>query len=161
MCDYSLYEFPNRLARDGEELVTYRFPLGCLGLASPAELENAQPKPWGKRLWTVPDNRPSGRSSVCAICIPPGAHLLLKDISAEMQRDLRLGPEECGKFIETSLDAYRYRDAIQFANGRVIPLRHLREGQRVKILTLDPVEEFVAHSQTVSALKYYSSLRNA
>jgi hypothetical protein len=27
MCDYSLYEFPNRLAREKEELVTYRFPL--------------------------------------------------------------------------------------------------------------------------------------
>jgi len=27
MCDYSLYEFPNRLAREREELVVYRFPL--------------------------------------------------------------------------------------------------------------------------------------
>src|ERR1035438_785449 len=44
MCDYSLYEFPNRLAREGEELVTYRFPSGSMGLASPVELEKAQSK---------------------------------------------------------------------------------------------------------------------
>src|ERR1017187_1728005 len=54
MCDYSLYEFPNRLAREGEELVTYRFPLGSLGLVSPVELKNAHRKASVKRIrWTV------------------------------------------------------------------------------------------------------------
>ena len=37
MCDYSLYTFPNRLAREGEDLVAYRFSSGCVGFASPAE----------------------------------------------------------------------------------------------------------------------------
>jgi len=31
MGHYPLYEFPNRIAREGEELVTYRFPLGSIG----------------------------------------------------------------------------------------------------------------------------------
>jgi hypothetical protein len=137
MCDYSLYEFPNRLARQGEELVTYRFPSGSLGLASPAELENAQSKSFGTGFWGT------ARSSVCAICVPPGARLVLKDISPEMQRDLGLCPEEGGKFIETSIDVLRHRDAIRLANGLVIPLQHLREGQRIEVLSLAPADEFV------------------
>lgn len=123
MCDYSLYEFPNRLAREGEELVTYRFPSGSMGLVSPVELESArsrertQDKPSGNRLWGAATNhsdllsrlRPSALSNVCAICLPPGARLILKDISEEMQRDLGVGPEEGGKFIETSAEVLRHR----------------------------------------------------
>jgi hypothetical protein len=159
MCDYSLYEFPNRLAREGEELVTYKFPLGSLGLVSPAELENAQPKPSGKGFWgTVrvlserPGFRPGDRSSVCAVCVPPGARLILKDIPLEIQREHGLGPEEGGKFIETSADPYRHRDAIQFPNGVVIPLQQLREGLRVEVLSLVPAGDFAADGQPVSAL---------
>lgn len=149
MCDYSLYEFPNRLAKEGEELVTYRFPLGSLGLASAADLQNLQPKSY-KQFWTVRviseliGNRPSDPLSVCAICVPPGASLFLKDVSAEMQRDFVLGPEECGKFIETGLDAYRHRDAIRFANGQVVPLQHFSEGQRIRVLSLAPAGELVS-----------------
>ena len=38
MCDYSLMSLPNLLARQGEELVVYRFPCGAMGLASPSDL---------------------------------------------------------------------------------------------------------------------------
>ena len=143
MCDYSLYEFPNRLVSEGEELVTYRFPLGSLGLVSPVELKNAQDQPSGKGFWGAlrslserSSYRPSDRPSVCAVCVPPGARLILKDIPAQMQKGLGLGPEEGGKFIEISAEPYRHRDAIQLANGCVIPLQYLREGQRVEILSL-------------------------
>jgi hypothetical protein len=34
MCDYSLQGGPNRLAVEGEQLVTYRFPTGSVGLAA-------------------------------------------------------------------------------------------------------------------------------
>ena len=109
MCDYSLYEFPNRLAREGEELITFRFPSGSMGLVSPVELENAQSKPSGMGFYAamripfeLSRHRPSDRPNVCAICVPPGARLILKGISPLMQRDFGLGPEEGGKFIETS-----------------------------------------------------------
>ena len=162
MCDYSLYEFSNRLAREGEELVTYRFPSGSMGLVSPVELENArsresaQDKPSGNRLWEAVTNhfdllsrsRPSALSNVCAICVPPGARLILKDISAEMQRDLGVCPEEGGKFIETGIEVLRHRDAILLANGCVIPLQCLHEGQRVEILSLVPAGEFIEQRQT-------------
>jgi hypothetical protein len=152
MCDYSLYEFPNRLAREGEELVTYRFPLGSLGLVSPVELEKAQARPSSKGFWgrlSEPSNyRPSDLPSVCAICVPPGARLILKDISARMQKDLGLRPEEGGKFIETSVEAHRHRDAIQLASGLVIPLQQLCEGQRIEVLSLVPAGEFVEERQS-------------
>jgi hypothetical protein len=149
MCDYSLYEFPNRLAREGEELVTYRFPSGCLGLASPADLERLEDMPSGRGLWSalrslfrVSAYRLSHPSSVCAVCVPPGARLILRDTSAEMQKRLSVCPEEGGKFIETSAEPDRHRDAIQFANGRVILLQYLRVGQRVEILSLVASDEF-------------------
>jgi hypothetical protein len=49
-----------------------------------------------------------------------------------------LCPEDGGKFIETSAEPQRHRDAIQLANGRVIPLQYLCQGQRVEILSLFP-----------------------
>ena len=53
MCDYSLMAVPNRLAREGEELVAHRFPTGSLGLASPMDLKRAAdaPLPSRKNFW--------------------------------------------------------------------------------------------------------------
>jgi len=151
MCDYSLYEYPNRLAREGEELVTYRFPLGSIGLASPVEVEKVAHANrtgfWGAVWGPSSAPRPRDLSSVCAVCVPPGALLILKDISTRMQKDLRVGPEEGGTFIQTSIDEFRHRDAIQFANGSVIPLHHLERGQRVAILSLVPAGEFLEARQ--------------
>jgi hypothetical protein len=131
-----------------------------MGLVSPVELEkaqgkeNVQSKPsdggyWGpaRSPWELSRYRLSDQSSVCAVCVPPGARLILKDISPLMQRDLGLGPEEGGKFIQTSAEAHRHRDAIQFANGLVIPLQHLHQGQRIEILSLVPAGEFVEECQ--------------
>jgi hypothetical protein len=117
--------------------------------------ENAQDKPSGNRRGEAVTNhydllsrlRPSALSNVCAICVPPGARLILKDISAEMQRDLGLCPEECGKFTKTSAETHRGRHAIVLANGCVIPLQRLCEGQRVEVLSLVPPGEFVEERQ--------------
>jgi hypothetical protein len=38
MCDYSLLGVPNRLAKEGEELIVYSFPTCSKGLTSPAEV---------------------------------------------------------------------------------------------------------------------------
>ena len=66
-----------------------------------------------------------------------------------MQRDLGLGPEEGGKFIETSAEVHHHRDAILLANGPVIPLQCLHEGQRVEVLSLVPADEFIEERQTM------------
>src|SRR5437867_2983517 len=55
MCDYSLMVIPNRLAEEGEELVTHRFWTGSLGFASPLDMCKAA-LPLGRRLvfWPMP-----------------------------------------------------------------------------------------------------------
>jgi hypothetical protein len=149
MCDYSLHVYPNRLAVDGEELVVHRFGGASLGLASPSDLhpvinasscEAAAKKPWS---WTAikewfnanrPQWQPDKRTP--AVCVPPGARLVLKDIPKGLQRELGIGESEEVKFVEISAEVNTYRDAIRFKNGRQLLLQALREGQRVTVLSL-------------------------
>ena len=70
MCDYSLASVPSRLAEEGEQLVACRFSTGSMGLTSDASL-------W--RLWF---------KQTPAVCVPPGARLLLRDIPTDLQRQL-------------------------------------------------------------------------
>ena len=71
MCDYSLMSIPNRLAVAGEELVTHRFQSGSIGLASP----QARPRGFWEAL-----KRSFSPPLTPAVCIPPGARLMLQDI---------------------------------------------------------------------------------
>lgn len=153
MCDYSLHVYPNRLANDGEELVVHRFGGASLGLASPSDLRPvitagscnaASKKPWS---WTAikewfranrPQWQPEKRTP--AVCVPPGARLVLKDIPKGLQRELGVGEVEEVKFVEISAEVNTYRDAIRFKNGRQLLLQALREGQRVTVLSLMPEE---------------------
>ena len=43
-------------------------------------------------------------------------------------------------FTQRTPAAYTYRDAIRFANGEVMLLQELREGQRAKVLDLSAAE---------------------
>ena len=153
MCDYSLHVYPNRLANEGEELIVHRFGGASLGLASPSDLRpviNASScdatarKPWS---WAAikewfranrPQWQPDKRTP--AVCVPPGARLVLKDIPKGLQRELGIGEVEEVKFVEISAEVNTYRDAIRFKNGRQLLLQALREGQRVTVLSLSPAE---------------------
>lgn len=149
MCDYSLHAFPNRLARQGEDLVVHRFGGTSLGLASPADLhplihacqKEAPKKAWS---WTAIKEWFLGtgqlESKVPAVCMPPGARLILWDIPKSLQREFGVGPAEEVKFVEISAEANTYRDAIQFQNGCQVLLQALREGQRVSVLSLESAE---------------------
>lgn len=154
MCDYSLMSIPSRLAREGEELVTHHFETGCIGLASPSDLHpNANPAaPESRTFWSmvkeffIPSETP-----VPAVCIPPGASLWLMDISSKLQRELAIGPAEAVTFTQRTAAAYSYRDAVRFSNGREILLQDLREGQRVRVLTLGQADasDFAAPEEFV------------
>ena len=65
MCDYSLAGVPNRLAVEGEHLVACRFSTGSMGLTS------GDGPLWEWWFKQTP-----------AVCVPPGARLLLRDIPA-------------------------------------------------------------------------------
>src|SRR5437773_4990783 len=114
MCDYSLAGVPNRLAVEGEQLVVHRFSTGSVGLASPCSSLSSKETP--------------------AVCIPPGARLRLRDIPQALQ--LGLNATEEVTFVQLSAEAYQYRDAVRFQNGREVLLQRLRSGQRVEVLNL-------------------------
>jgi len=145
MCDYSLMAVPNRLAREGEELVAHRFPTGSLGLASPGDVKRAaapRERP-PKTLWArlLSYFNPPRLEPVCAVCIPPGARLTLQDIPLRLQHEYNVGPMEDVTFTQISALPNTYRDAVRFANGRDVRLQELREGQRVTVLDLSAAEE--------------------
>lgn len=141
MCDYSLCGLPNRLAVEGEELVIHRFETRSIGLASPAELNShklsihcGSNSFWEmcRRIIESVVNPPSAT----AVCVPPGARLLFRDVPQDLQRKWNIGEEEGAVFVQTSAQAHQYRDAILFNQGAPISLQKLREGMRVQVLSL-------------------------
>lgn len=133
MCDYSLMSIPNRLAVAGEELVTHRFQSGSIGLASP----QARPRGFWEAL-----KRSFSPPLTPAVCIPPGARLMLQDIPAQMQREIGVEPVEEVTFTQITAADNNYRDAVRFRNGREIRLQELCDGMRVRVLDLCGSEDF-------------------
>jgi hypothetical protein len=124
MCDYSLAHFPNRLAVEGEQLIVHRFDTLSIGLA--------------------PARRGLKDSLFCscpAVCVPPGARLLLRDIPKDLQRRWGLSAVEEVTFAQLSADAFIHRDAIRFTNGQETLLQNLQCGQRVDVVSLGVAEE--------------------
>jgi len=130
MCDYSLAGLRTRLAVEGEELVVYRFPTGSIGLTSASEVAAHKKEFRGWRHWFNPREIP------CAVCIPPGARLLLRNIPEHLQRQLGVGAVENVVFTQRSAEAYQFRDAVRFRNGREVPLQLLNCRQIVEVLSL-------------------------
>ena len=158
MCDYSLCGIPNRLATEGEELLVHRFSTGSMGLASPADLElrqrarDAAPR---KTFWQSVKSffEPPDLSTVVpAVCIPPGAQLIVKDIPEALQRQYRVRQEEGAVFTQISADVNSYRDAVRFVSGCQVRLQDLREGMRVEILSLAGVPEYAPPAVEVGNL---------
>ena len=126
MCDYSLAGIPNRLAVEGERLVACRFSTGSMGLTS------GDASLW--RLWF---------KQTSAVCVPPGARLLMRDIPKDLQRQANVQATEEVTFVQLSAEAYQYRDAVRFRNGQEVLLQRLKCGQRVDVLSLAGAEELL------------------
>ena len=114
MCDYSLMQYPNRIAKRGEELVTYRFPSGCIGLASPADFDNHPRGSIWRRLECA--LRGTDSCSVPAVCVPPSARLLVRELGSRLQREYGLGAEEVATFEQLTPES-TWRDASRFEKG--------------------------------------------
>jgi hypothetical protein len=143
MCDYSLHGLPNRLAVEGEGLVTYRFRTGSVGLATPTEIAAAnRPKPRGgcrRSWWSALKERLDPQmelDQVPAVCIPPGAHLLMNHIPEELKRKFALQAVEDVTFVQLSADVYCFRDGIRFRSGKQVLLQEITEGVRFEVLLL-------------------------
>jgi hypothetical protein len=145
MCDYSLMHLPNRLAADGEVLLTHKFPNGSIGLAAPAEVQAART--------TACQSQPGIRSfvrewfcitpklpAVCAVCVPPGARLRLYGIPEDVQRAEGVSAREEVTFTEVTATQNHYRDVVRFANGREVLLQKLGPGVGAQVLSVSLVE---------------------
>ncbi len=147
MCDYSLMTIPNRLAVSGEDLIVHRFEAGSVvGLASACDLrkrkEHRRVQPHGlwprvKDFFNPPDAPP-----IPAVCIPPGARLLIQDIPPAMQRECGFQEEaEEAVFTQITAAVNTFRDAVRFQNGVEVLLQRFAEGQRVRVLDLSSAED--------------------
>jgi len=140
MCDYSLGGLPNRLAAEGDELIVYRFPTSSIGLAPATALQTTCGASMRDRsLWrriTAFLALPRFSPGIEAVCVPPGASLILKDIPNDLQQRWGVGEEETVSFTQTSAEFKTHRDAICFRNGRQVSLQHLRPGLPVRVVSL-------------------------
>ena len=138
MCDYSLMGVPNRLAREGEDLVVYEFRTGSRGLTPCTSVTNTDTR---VRYGVVQRLFGNLEPERMAVCIPPGARLLLSDIAEDVQNSCAVGASEEVIFTQLTAMTNTYRDAVRFTNGREILLQRLNKGQRVRVLQLSLVEE--------------------
>jgi hypothetical protein len=157
MCDYSLHYFQNRLAEEGETLIVHRFPSATLGLASRADLQSAAQARASQRragLWSVLTDFLSmpDWQAIPAVCVPPGAQLLLQDIPVCLQRKFKVSSEEDVVFTQLSAEANNYRDAVRFSNGLEVLLQKLKEGQRALVLSLSTHDELQQDGEHVKKL---------
>lgn len=146
MCDYSLMSIPNRLAVSGEELVVHRFEEGSVGLASAIDLRRRHECRKSERhgFWSSLKEffNPPVVESIPAVCIPPGARLLVQDIPAKLQHECGFQEDvEEAVFTQVTALVNTFRDAVRFQNGVEVLLQRLHEGQRVRILDLSSAGE--------------------
>jgi hypothetical protein len=146
MCDYSLMAIPNRLAVSGEELIVHRFEVESVGLASAADLRKSQECNNARRhgFWSrlKESFNPPNIQSIPAVCIPPGARLLIRDIPENLQHECGFQQEVAqAMFTQITAAVNTFRDAVRFQNGVELLLQRLEEGQRVRVLDLSSAEE--------------------
>jgi hypothetical protein len=142
MCDYSLCGIPNRLAIEGEELVVYKFSTGSMGLASIPDIKavkSVEDAASHQTLWTRVLNflRGPAQPRIPAVCVPPGAQLMVKNIPPALQFAWDIQPEEYVEFVQLTATPNMYRDAIRFKTGRQVRLQNLPENLPVQVLSLD------------------------
>ena len=125
MCDYSLENQISRAAQVGDKLVTSSFPM------TPTRGFCAE------------------NEAGVAVCLLPGTELAFAEpvryngvwgsivnyVRARMGRDM--APAMLARFRQVDLDSpHTHHDAIELADGRVIRLALLNEGQRARVLQL-------------------------
>jgi len=153
MCDYSLYTVKNRLACESDDLVLHRFDTGSLGFCATAELEKemnrtAFARGWSSFLrWIFPRKQ----CGVTAVCIPPGARLLVSEVPLAAKPIWGMLEMKTVDFTQLSERSYSYRDAVRMPDGQAVLLQWLPEGLRAMVLAMTPEEEEVLTRVNVRA----------
>ena len=140
MCDYSLENQISRAAEVGDKLVTSSFPM------TPTRGFCAQNEPG------------------VAVCLLPGTELAFEEpvrynglwgyvvnyVKARLGYDM--ADAALARFRQVDLDnPHTHHDAIELADGRIIKLSLLHEGQRARVLQLPAQHEHVHHHEHARA----------
>jgi len=142
VCDYSLMAIPNRLAVSGEDLIVHRFAEGTLGLASPSDIRRNKESRNAQSLWRRFKQFFAPDETVPAVCIPPGARLIVRDIPQDLQHMFGLRDDmEQAVFAQLTACADSYRDALRFNNGTEVLLQRLHRGQRVRVISVSSADD--------------------
>jgi hypothetical protein len=154
MCDYPPRSIRNRLAETGEDLVLHKFETGSFGFASAVDLQECESKneKTSSGIWAVMKDwllLPQHSARVPAICVPPGAQLLLSDIPASVQASLYIRSSEIAVFTELHARHYRFRDALLLPNATRVLLQDLPEGLHALVLSMS--SDTCSKEQTVVA----------
>jgi hypothetical protein len=140
-------------------LVVHRFRTGSLGLAAPDSTNPPTRRPhsfWDRlKLFFTPTQR----DSVRAVCMPPGAQLVVEDIPEYLHLAIGVGEIELVTFMRITAPG-AYRDAVRFKNGREVRLQELREGQRMWVMDLSRARASEPAREAISRVVCIPSRRN-
>uniref|UniRef100_Q01YP5 Uncharacterized protein n=1 Tax=Solibacter usitatus (strain Ellin6076) TaxID=234267 RepID=Q01YP5_SOLUE len=133
-----MHNMPQRLAREGEILVTYRFRTGRIGLASLIEVTAARQLRGRGSFWSAWLRalelclRPHQPWSVR---VAPGAHLRITSVPRQIAQEFGVRPVEDVTFVRLNGSGFVHRDAIRFGNGRHLLLQLFAVGVAFQVLT--------------------------
>src|SRR5262249_51913601 len=130
MCDFSLDVRNTRLAEVGDQLFINLFHAGSKGLASRADFLAARPGLLKRITDFFTMTEDNTLKNLPAVCIPPGARLGLSGIPKWMQDKYGVGESEGATFVHLTYESFRYRDAVEFANGARALLQVFPQGVR-------------------------------
>ena len=98
MGESSLFAIPSRLVSEGEQLVVDRFPGGSCGLVSVTDVRAINRKlpraAFGSESDAAFRMIYCGSPPAAAVCVPSGAHLILKRIPGAIQQKYGVEDEE-------------------------------------------------------------------
>ncbi|MGE0130559.1 MAG: hypothetical protein AB7U82_20975 [Blastocatellales bacterium] len=139
-------------------LTVHRFRSTTLGLISPADLQAATNDKTNQRrsgFWAwLRDFFSAPIENAVAVCVPPGAQLLLQGIPARLRQKLNVQDEEEVVFTQLGAEANKHRDAVRFKNGREVLLQELEDGQRAFVIGISLPDEAPEREEVVAATDY-------
>jgi hypothetical protein len=155
MCDYSLFTVNNRLACESDDLVLHRFDTGSIGFCASAELQQEMSRSQLSRSWSsfLRWIYPRKKCRLTAVCIPPGARLLISEVPKGSKPGLELLELASVEFAQLSEQCYAYRDALKLPDGETVLLQRLPEGLRATVMALAPIEEEVLEVRESSPVR--------
>jgi hypothetical protein len=135
MCDYSLHSVKSRPGKVGDKLTTRDFGTGTLGFAASEDAN-------------------------VAVCILPGTELSFTDPVTRYKREFWPRGNiairhKTAIFRQIDKEEQRaHHDALEFPDGQIVLLTHLREGQRAAVLQVPVQPKTAAEARVQQRVAY-------